>query len=90
MECVILQDVYLSFMLRRETQTDGFRQVLFKIDPFTRNVSKLYINGWPCIVNAEDKEYLQLKVKVLNKLACLQPWKMNEFQQISCLVKRLV
>ena len=69
MECVILQDVYLSFMLRRETQTDGFRQVLFKIDPFTRNVSKLYINGWLCIVNAENKEYLLSKVKVLNELA---------------------
>ena len=35
----------------------------------TRCVSKLYVNGWSCIVKVEDKEYLQLNVKVLNELA---------------------
>ena len=35
----------------------------------TKCVSKLYINGWPCIVNTEGKEYLQLNVNVLNELA---------------------
>ena len=29
----------------------------------------VYINGWSCIVNAEDKEYLQLSMKRLNELA---------------------
>ena len=35
----------------------------------TRCVPKFYINGWSCIVNAEDKEYLQLSMKRLNELA---------------------
>ena len=32
-------------------------------------VSKLYVNGWSCIVNTEDKEYLLLSMKRLNELA---------------------
>ena len=44
-------------------------------------LSKLYIIGWSCFVNVEDKESLQLNVKVLNELACVirKALKINEF-----------
>ena len=44
------------------------------------------------MVIIKDKEYLQLKVKVLNELTSKirKALKMNEFQQVNCLVKRFV
>ena len=47
----------------------------------TKCLSKLYIIGWSGFVNVEDKECLQLNVKVLNELASVirKALKMNEF-----------
>ena len=59
----------LASVIKKALKNEWISASLFKIGPFTRNVSKLYINGWPCIVNAEDKEYLLLSMKRLNELA---------------------
>ena len=49
----------------------NFRQNLKGVEYaiLTRCVPKFYINGWSCIVNAEDKEYLLPSMKRLNELA---------------------
>ena len=49
----------------------NFRQNLKGVECaiLTRCVPKFYINGWSCIVNTEDKEYLLLSMKRLNELA---------------------